>query len=235
MAVLKNMLRLAISRDLNVVNSRFGVSQLLSLNKTNKFSTSCHLAVRKDEPFEAITIDKGSKRSGAYLSTKKTEDKENINLKVIDIDQLQEEMEGESFRMFPDEKTADQLFDGVRFSELPYVNIRMHKNNTKLIARTWDNKYIFHNTPSFHGFVGAKKKTAVGGQVAGSVMGQKLRGHGFKNVRVRLNGFNQARDSVVKGITQAGINIVAIMDSTTTLWDWPQRGRRRPAGWRPRI
>ncbi len=33
-------------------------------------------------------------------------------------------------------------------------------------------------------------------------MGQKLRGLGIKHVRVRVNGFNAARLSTIKGITQ---------------------------------
>ena len=34
------------------------------------------------------------------------------------------------------------------------------------------------------------------------MMGQKLRGYGHKYIRVRLNGFNLARDSTVQGLTQ---------------------------------
>ena len=37
-------------------------------------------------------------------------------------------------------------------------------------------------------------------------MGQKLRGLGIKHVRVRINGFNAARLSTVKGITQVLIS-----------------------------
>ena len=38
--------------------------------------------------------------------------------------------------------------------------------------------------------------------VSGLNMGQKLRSLGIKHVRVRINGFNAARVSTVKGITQ---------------------------------
>jgi hypothetical protein len=37
-------------------------------------------------------------------------------------------------------------------------------------------------------------------------MGQKLRGLGIKHVRVRVNGFNAARLSTIKGITQVTIS-----------------------------
>ena len=45
---------------------------------------------------------------------------------------------------------------------------------------------------------------------------------------MRLNGFNAARVSVLKGIVQAGIEIVAISDVTPVNWDYPQRPRKRP-------
>ena len=45
---------------------------------------------------------------------------------------------------------------------------------------------------------------------------------------MRLNGFNAARVSVLKGIVQAGIEIVAIADVTTVNWDYPQRPKKRP-------
>ena len=82
------------------------------------------------------------------------------------------------------------------------------------------------------------------GQVAGLNMGQKLRGDppsrdddllsclfpglGIRTIRVRLNGFNAARVSVLKGIVQAGIEIVAIADVTPVNWDYPQRPKKRP-------
>ena len=67
------------------------------------------------------------------------------------------------------------------------------------------------------------------GQVAGLNMGQKLRGLGIKTIRLRINGFNAARVSTIKGITQAGIEIVAIADVTPVNWDWPQRSKGRPS------
>merc|ERR1719184_626158 len=149
---------------------------------------------------------------------------------VINLDTLAkvEEKEEEGFKQFPDETTSEQLFNGIPFKDLPYVTMVLHRNNTKLIARYADERYIWHNSPSKHGFLNAKKRTNVAGQVAGLNMGQKLRGFGIKTIRLRINGFNAARISTVKGIVQAGIEIVAIADATTVNWEWPQRARKRP-------
>ena len=97
-----------------------------------------------------------------------------------------------------------------------------------VFGRHADQRYIWHNSPAKHGFLNAKKRTNVAGQVAGLSMGQKLRGFGIRTIRLRINGFNAARISTVKGIVQAGIEIVAIADCTTVNWEWPQRARKRP-------
>merc|ERR1712215_154412 len=136
---------------------------------------------------------------------------------VINLDSLakvENEEVKDTFTTFPDENTSEQLFNGIPFKDLPYVTMVLHRNNTKLIARYADQRYIWSTTPSRHGFLNAKKKTNVAGQVAGLNMGQKLRGIGIKTIRLRINGFNAARISTVQGITQAGIQIVAIQDVT---------------------
>ena len=96
------------------------------------------------------------------------------------------------------------------------------------MCRHADDREIWYNAPAHHGFLNAKKRTNVAGQVAGLNMGQKLRGLGIRTIRVQVAGFNAARGSVLKGIVQAGIEIVAIADVTTVHWDWPQRARKKP-------
>ena len=162
------------------------------------------------------------------------ENAEDRDLNIINLDNLARgetvpvAEESQEIGIYPDENTADQMFNGILFKELPYVTLVLHRNNTKLISRYADERYIWHNAPSYHGFKHAKKRTNVAGQVAGLNMGQKLRGLGIRTVRVRINGFNAARVSALKGLVQAGIEIVAIADCTTVNWDWPQRARKRP-------
>merc|ERR1712179_708441 len=118
---------------------------------------------------------------------------------------------------------------GIPFKDLPYVTMVLHRNNTKLIARYADQRYIWSTTPAKHGFLNAKKRTNVAGQVAGLNMGQRLRGLGIRTIRLRINGFNAARISTVQGLTQAGVQIVAIEDVTVVNWHWPQRARIAPS------
>jgi len=186
----------------------------------------------KDTP-EAVSYVVGKKGVTSTKAFTRDQDKLSSEAVAVDIDSLVQEedlksVDGEFVR-FPDENTPEQLYNGVKFKDLPYVCLVLHKNNTRLVARHADQRMIFANSPAMHGFTHSKKRTSVAGQVAGSVMGQKLRSYGIKHVRVRINGFNAARESTVLGITQAGIQVVCLEDATTVNWDWPQRGKARPS------
>ena len=54
------------------------------------------------------------------------------------------------------------------------------------------------------------------------------RGSAQLTCHVQVAGFNAARVSVVKGLVQAGIEVVCIADVTTVNWDWPQRAKKKP-------
>jgi len=205
----------------------------VAVKESTNEPTRTQVAV-KSAGLQAVSAVKGNRGwKDARLDAKKTE-RETRYQEVVDIDALtldeENEDETDSFERYPTIDTPDILYNGIKFKDLPYVNIRMHKNNTKLVARYADQRMIYQNTPAMHGFPKAKKKTAVGGQVAGLSMGQKLRSNGIKHVRVRLTGYNQARMSTVAGIVQAGIQVVCIQDATYIPWTWCQRGKRRPAG-----
>ncbi|XP_023328791.1 28S ribosomal protein S11, mitochondrial [Eurytemora carolleeae] len=184
----------------------------------------------KDDSIVPVKVAVGKK---GILSTRTHQkNDELLSSGAVELDSLliEEQLmsEGE-FKRFPDEETPDLLFNGIKFKDLPYVLMRLHKHNTRLVARHADQRYIFMNSPAMHGFTNAKKRTSVAGQVAGMMMGQKLRSYGIKHIRVRINGFNAARESTIKGITQAGIQVVCLEDQTKVEWGWPQRGKARPS------
>jgi ribosomal protein S11 len=206
----------------------------LSTDLYSSFSRTLSTSVvlqKKDEVLEPVKYVVGNK---GIISTKTHQkNDELLASEAVDIDALSGDaylLSNEAeFKRFPDDETPDLLYNGIKFKDLPYVLLRLHKHNTRLVARHADQRYIFMNSPAMHGFTNAKKRTSVAGQVAGMSMGQKLRSYGIKHVRIRINGFNAARESTIKGITQAGIQVVCLEDQTTVLWDWPQRGKARPS------
>ena len=130
--------------------------------------------------------------------------------------------------MFPDETTADTLYNGIKYKDLPYVTIKCTKNNTRMAAFKADGSDLAYTTPVLNGFQNAKKRTNVAAQITGLTMGQKLRQLNHKTVRVRIDGFNVGRISAVLGITQAGIQVVSVSDVTFIDWHWRRRAQKRP-------
>ena len=68
----------------------------------------------------------------------------------------------QTFKLLPDETTADTLFNGIKFKDLPFVAVVCHKNNTKFYAYAANDQQLFFMTPAFNGFLNAKKRTNVG-------------------------------------------------------------------------
>lgn len=116
--------------------------------------------------------------------------------------------------LFPDENTPDMLVDGVKFSDLSVINIKVTKNNTILNVTDSKGKPLFSNSCGNEGFKNAKKGTNVAAQAAGIALGMKSLSLGVRNVRVRIRGLGPGRAASLKGLQMAGMNIVSITDNT---------------------
>jgi hypothetical protein len=68
----------------------------------------------------------------------------------------------QTFKLYPDENTADTLFNGIKYKDLPYVTIICHKNNTKFHVNAANGTKLYYTSPTAHGFLNAKKRTNVG-------------------------------------------------------------------------
>ncbi|XP_040575309.1 small ribosomal subunit protein uS11 [Lepeophtheirus salmonis] len=129
--------------------------------------------------------------------------------------------------VFPDDETENQLFNGVKYKDLPYVHLTCKKNNTKISAYDSKNKFLFYSSPKMYGFLNASKRTEVANVTTGINMGQSLRNVGIKYVRVEIDGFNIGRLAAVKGIAQTGIQIASVSDVTHVDWGWSKRAKKR--------
>ena len=153
---------------------------------------------------------------------------------AVDIDAIADEVDGlnldleDDFQRFPDDDVFHKTFDGVKFSELPFVTMVCSKNNTRLWAHDHKGKNVAYTAPIHHGYKNAAKMSPIASQAAGTGMGQQLRNLNIRTVRVRVDGFNKGREAAVKGITTAGVQVVSISDITRVDWGWSRRARRRP-------
>ena len=130
------------------MNSLRGI--LLSCSTLSRFSPSCLSSIVKYQAVRPLSISpvNNVENPRHEMSRKKTMQslqKAETESELISLDALAgheaanavEEGEDvqQTFSLHPDETTADQLFNGTPFKDLPYVTLKIHKNNTKLIAR----------------------------------------------------------------------------------------------------
>jgi len=180
--------------------------------------------------FEGLGQEKLSSKKARSKGVREAQDYVK-SMQVVDSDKALQALSsaelGGEFQVYPDEETAETLFNGIKYKDLPYVHVEMSANNTRMSAYTSNNEPLHYTTAVDQGFLNAKKKSAVAAQAVGLAMGQKLRTMNQRTVRVRLKGFNLGRIPSVQGLVQAGINIVSVSDVTHIDWTWQKRAKKR--------
>ncbi|KAF2366615.1 Ribosomal protein S11 [Trinorchestia longiramus] len=116
--------------------------------------------------------------------------------------------------MYPDENTPNMLFDGVKFSDLHLLKIRITKNNTVMSVTDAKGKLIMNRSCRSEGFRHARKKTTIAAQATGMSLGTLMMQAGIKTVRAAIRGMGPGRIAGIKGIALSGVNVVAIADVT---------------------
>lgn len=74
------------------------------------------------------------------------------------------------------------------------------------------------------GFAGSRKSTAFAAQVAAEAVSQKAKDLGLKDVKVYVNGPGAGRESAIRAIQAAGLDVTLIKDVTKI----PHNGCRAP-------
>ena len=150
-----------------------------------------------------------------------------VNIDALSMAQSEAGADKAKFQYIPDDRVLEQEFNNVKYKDLPYVTVCCGRNNTRMWANDKTGKMLFYTSPLYNGFKNAAKRTNVAAQVTGMKMGQLLRGHNIRQVKVRVDGFNLGRIASIEGLVQSGIDVVSISDVTTVLWHYPQRPKKR--------
>ncbi|KAL0278392.1 UNVERIFIED_CONTAM: hypothetical protein PYX00_000224 [Menopon gallinae] len=105
-----------------------------------------------------------------------------------------------SEKFFPDENTPNQLFDGVPFSQIPIVNVKVSANNT--ILNLTDAKGVTKMIRScgMDGFKNTKKGTNIAAQATSLNFGRNAVDMGYRTVRVKIQGLGPGRISSIRGL-----------------------------------
>jgi len=97
-------------------------------------------------------------------------------------------------------------------------------NNTIISITDMQGNVIAWSSAGQCGFVGSRKSTAFAAQVAAEAAARKAIDVGLREVRVHVNGPGAGRESAIRAIQAAGLNVTLIRDVTSI----PHNGCRPP-------
>jgi len=104
------------------------------------------------------------------------------------------------------------------------VHVKATFNNTLVTVTTEDGNVILNGSAGKSGFKGSRKGTPFAASQITSVLAKDMALMGIKSVEVNLQGAGSGRDSVVRSLQGAGLNITVLRDVTPL----PHNGCRAP-------
>jgi len=104
------------------------------------------------------------------------------------------------------------------------VHVKSTFNNTLVTITTEDGNVILNGSAGKSGFKGSRKGTPFAASQITSVLAKDMTLMGIKSVEVNLQGAGSGRDSVVRSLQGAGLNISVLRDVTPL----PHNGCRPP-------
>lgn len=104
------------------------------------------------------------------------------------------------------------------------VHIRATFNNTMISITDPDGKVVSWSSSGALGFKGSRKGTPFAAQQAAVRAASAARDHGMRTVEVRVKGPGAGRESAIRALATAGLEVRAISDATPI----PHNGCRPP-------
>ncbi len=104
------------------------------------------------------------------------------------------------------------------------VHIAASFNNTLISITDMDGNLIAQSSAGAKGFRGSRKGTPFAAQQAAQDAARKASEVGLREVEVRVKGPGGGRESAIRAISQAGIRVTSIRDTTPI----PHNGCRPP-------
>ncbi len=94
------------------------------------------------------------------------------------------------------------------------VHIRATFNNTMITITDREGNTIVWSSPGMVGFNGSKKSTPFAAQVAATDAARKAKDLGLQTVEVFVRGPGSGRESAIRALQAAGLNVTSIKDVT---------------------
>jgi len=100
-------------------------------------------------------------------------------------------------------------------------------NNTKVVLSDKDGNTLFWTSAGALGFKGAKKGTPFAASKAGSVIGEKAKALGIKEVDVKVKGVGSGREPTIRAFMAYDIDITGVKDITPVPHNGPKPKKPR--------
>jgi small subunit ribosomal protein S11 len=104
------------------------------------------------------------------------------------------------------------------------AHIQATFNNTLILISDPEGNAVAWSSSGTKGFKGSRKGTPFAAQIAAQDAAQKARDNGMKRVEVRVKGPGSGRESAIRALQTAGLDVIAIRDVTPI----PHNGCRAP-------
>lgn len=104
------------------------------------------------------------------------------------------------------------------------VHVHATFNNTKVYITDTNGNVIAWASAGKVGFKGSRKSTAYAAQVVAVEASKRAMGYGLREVEIEIHGPGAGRESAVRGVVAAGLEISALRDVTPV----PHNGCRPP-------
>lgn len=100
-------------------------------------------------------------------------------------------------------------------------------NNTKVVLSDKEGNTLFWTSSGSLGFKGAKKGTPFAASKAGSVIGEKAKALGIKEVDVKVKGVGSGREPTIRAFMAYDIEISSVRDVTPVPHNGPKPKKPR--------
>ena len=100
-------------------------------------------------------------------------------------------------------------------------------NNTKALFADNNGNTIFWSSSGSLGFKGAKKGTPFAASKVGSLIGEKAKAIGVKDVTIIIKGVGSGREPTIRAFMSHGIELISIQDRTPIPFNGPKPKKPR--------
>ena len=94
------------------------------------------------------------------------------------------------------------------------AHIQASFNNTLILISDLDGNTVAWSSAGSNGFKGSRKGTPFAAQIAAQDAAQKARERGMKRAEVRVKGPGSGRESAMRALQTAGLDVISVRDVT---------------------